>query len=128
MCTACKPTVRECAELADDLLINGTSFLRDSSTFAYLAEQALPALLAAHDGPGHLRCGVPGAARAEEACSLPAIVLSEAIARSGRLIDVQLFATDVHPEAIVTARAGHYPAAISDDVSSRATPEFLRRR
>jgi two-component system CheB/CheR fusion protein len=114
----------ECAELADDLLINVTSFFRDSSTFAYLAEQALPALLAAHDGPGHLRVWCAGCSTGEEAYSL-AIVLSEAIARSGRLIDVQLFATDVDPEAIVTARAGHYPAAISDDVSAERLRSFF---
>jgi two-component system CheB/CheR fusion protein len=106
----------ECAALANDLLINVTSFFRDPKTFAHLEADALPGLIAAHDGKGHLRAWCAGCSTGEEAYSL-AIALTEAVARSGRAIEVQLFATDVDPEAVAIARAGHYPASIADDVS-----------
>jgi two-component system CheB/CheR fusion protein len=104
-------------KLASDLLINVTSFFRDPKTFQYLADDVLPGLIAGHSGKQSLRLWTAGCSSGEETYSL-AILLSEAIAASGKDITLQIFASDVDPEAIAFARAGLYPKAIAADVST----------
>jgi len=102
--------------LADDLLINVTSFFRDPKVFDYLQATALPELIAAHEGAQNLRVWCAGCSSGEETYSL-AMLLSEAVAKSGRNLGVQVFASDVDADAVAQARAGHYPASIASDVS-----------
>lgn len=106
----------ECGLLADDLLINVTSFFRDPQAFKYLEDVALPELIAAHEGTQGLRIWCAGCSSGEETYSL-AMLLSEAVAKSGRKIGVQLFASDVDADAITLARAGQYPPSIAVEVS-----------
>ena len=73
--------------------------------------------------PGQpIRIWVPGCGTGEEALSL-AILLDEAMERTGKNVTVQIFATDIDAEAIDKARLGEYPESIAADVS----PERLKR-
>jgi two-component system, chemotaxis family, CheB/CheR fusion protein len=66
---------------------------------------------------------VIGCSTGEEAYSL-AMVFSEVMVRSQpHAFTLQIFASDLSPDAIATARRGQYPLAIRDDVS----PERLAR-
>ncbi len=112
--------------LATDLLINVTSFFRDKSVFALLATEIVPDLL--HRAmPGEpIRIWVAGCSSGEEAYSL-AIVFREAMAATAPDTRLQVFASDVDPEAIVAAREGFYPASIENDVSAeRLSRYFLK--
>lgn len=93
--------------LAKDLLINVTGFFRDPEAFDLLAKTVIPDLMRSHAGDGALRIWVAGCSSGEEAYSI-AILFAEAIAADERSLKLQLFASDVDPAAIATAREGFY--------------------
>jgi two-component system, chemotaxis family, CheB/CheR fusion protein len=108
--------------LATDLLINVTSFFRDPGVFEYLTKTIVPDMVRSHSVDAPLRVWVAGCSTGEEAYSL-AMIFSEAIAAAKRAIKLSIFASDVDPDAVATAREGAYPDTISADVS----PERLER-
>lgn len=114
----------EVQSLANDLLINVTSFFRDADVFATLASRILPELVLRHDDRQPLRLWSAGCSSGEEAWSL-AILLHEEIARSRPGLKLQIFATDLDPDAIKTARHGVYPAGIDQDVSAERLQRFF---
>ena len=108
--------------LAADLLINVTAFFRDPKTFDLLASEVIPELVRDHDDDQPLRVWIAGCSTGEEAYSI-AIVCLEAIAAAKRPIKLQMFASDVDADAVVTARVGLYQEAIAVDI----TPARLER-
>jgi two-component system CheB/CheR fusion protein len=116
----------EVQALFQDLLIGVTGFFRDSGAFEAL-EAPLFELLAAKPDHAVLRLWIPGCATGEEAYSL-AMLLVECIERLGKPLDVQIFATDLDPQAIETARQGRYPEAGVADVSGERLERFFVRR
>jgi two-component system CheB/CheR fusion protein len=112
----------EFAHLFDTILINVTSFFRDLPAWQYLAEEALPQLLARRDGDEQLRVWCAGCATGEEAYTA-AIVLAEALGHEQFVRRVKIYATDVDEDALATARQGSYTAKQVEDVP----PELLER-
>jgi chemotaxis methyl-accepting protein methylase len=112
--------------LFKELLIGVTSFFRDPVSWTVLQEQALPQLLAAYPTGGVLRAWVAGCSTGEEAYSL-AIAFREAQERlrPPARHALQIFATDLDPEAIEKARQGIYPANIAADVSEERLKRFF---
>lgn len=108
--------------LFQELLIGVTSFFRDPEAFVSLAHSVLPDLLAAHPDEQPIRVWAPGCSTGEEAYSL-AMLLREGLEREQKSCPVQIFATDLSPQAIEKARSGLYPGGIAVDVS----PERLER-
>ncbi|WP_353226538.1 chemotaxis protein CheB [Novosphingobium sp.] len=106
----------ECALLVNDLLINVTRFFRDPEVFEGLETAILPDLVAALPPGQALRVWVAGCSTGEEAYSI-AMICNEAIRATHRDIKLQVFASDIDPDAIATAREGLYPADIVDQVS-----------
>lgn len=111
--------------LFKELLIGVTRFFRDPAAWEYLAETVLPELLARRKGNHGLRAWVIGCSTGEEAYSL-AMVFSEVIERSRQhAFTLQIFASDLSPDAIAAARRGQYPLAIRDDVSPQRLARFF---
>ncbi|MCX7149919.1 MAG: PAS domain-containing protein [Rhodocyclales bacterium] len=112
--------------LFKELLIGVTSFFRDPATWAYLQEQALPALFDSCAEGGTLRAWVAGCSTGEEAYSL-AIAFREVQERLKLPVrhELQIFATDLDPDAIVKARQAFYPANIVADVSPQRLNRFF---
>ena len=113
-------------QLALDLLINVTSFFRDSKVFEYLAESILPDLIMGLADHQSLRIWVAGCSTGEEAYSI-AMLCREAMAAANREVKLQIFASDIDPDAIATAREGLYPLSISADVSSARLARFFTK-
>jgi two-component system CheB/CheR fusion protein len=112
--------------LAKDLLINVTSFFRDPKVFNFLAEKIIPDLI---DGqaPDHiLRVWVAGCSTGEETYSL-VMLFREAVTSAKRNIKLQVFASDVDPDAVAVAREGLYPSAIEADVSAARLARFFTK-
>jgi two-component system CheB/CheR fusion protein len=107
--------------LARDMLINVTAFFRDPKVFERLAKETLPDLIAHLPTGRPLRIWVAGCSTGEEA-SL-AMLTSEALAEAKSSAKLQIFASDVDPEAIAFARDGVYPAASAQSIP----PELLAR-
>ena len=103
--------------LFKELLIGVTSFFRDPASWTYLQEKALPELLATIPEGTTLRAWVVGCSTGEEAYSL-AIAFREVLEQTKRRgrYSLQIFATDLDPDAIEKARQGIYPANIAADV------------
>ncbi|MDT8451883.1 MAG: chemotaxis protein CheB, partial [Gammaproteobacteria bacterium] len=111
----------EIDQLFHDLLINVTEFFRDTEAFEALAEKVFP-MLKDRSAEVPIRIWVPGCSTGEEPYSL-AIALLEYLGDSAGNVAIQIFATDIDENAIVSARAGLYPETINQHVS----PERLRR-
>jgi two-component system CheB/CheR fusion protein len=121
-----KRNAQEIDLLFKELLIGVTSFFRDAPAWEYLTEIALPELLARRAPEQTLRAWVIGCSTGEEAYSL-AMAFREAARPSphSRAFNVQIFASDISPDAIAVARRGKYPLSISDSVSEDRLARFF---
>jgi two-component system, chemotaxis family, CheB/CheR fusion protein len=112
--------------LAKDLLINVTNFFRDPKVFAFLADHTLPDLIKAHPADQPIRIWIAGCSTGEEAYSV-AMLFREAITVAKRNIQLQVFASDVDPDAVAVAREGVYPETIVSDVSADRLARFFSK-
>ena len=112
--------------LAKDLLINVTSFFRDPKVFDLLAEKIVPDLIRTQNLDHPLRIWVAGCSTGEETYSL-AMIFREQIAAAKRDIKLQIFASDVDPDAVASARDGLYPDSIEADVSAARLGRFFTK-
>jgi len=110
--------------LFKELLIGVTSFFRDAAVWQHMLDSALPELLARRGEETKLRAWVAGCSTGEEAYTL-AIVFTEAMQRLAepRKCSLQIFASDLSPDAIAIARAGRYPATVGADLP----PDYVAR-
>ena len=110
--------------LFKELLIGVTSFFRDPAVWQHLLDTVLPAALARRGAQSHFRAWIAGCSTGEEAYTL-AMVFAEVVQQlpEHHECTLQIFASDLSPDAIATARTGRYPAAISAQLS----PERLAR-
>lgn len=108
--------------LAKDLLINVTSFFRDPKVFEVLAQTVVPGMVDHRDSDLPLRIWVAGCSSGEETYSL-AMLFLERMAATNHHLKLQVFASDVDADAVVSAREGLYPETIVANVS----PERLAR-
>lgn len=108
---------QEAGLLFKELLIGVTSFFRDPEAWEHLRTRTLPELLAGLPDGGALRAWIPGCSTGEEAYSL-ALAFREAAEalNSSAPYSLQIFATDLDPDAIEAARQGTYAANIEDDI------------
>jgi two-component system CheB/CheR fusion protein len=113
----------ELEALLKELLIGVTSFFRDPPAYAVLARE-LMAMVTAHSAETPLRAWVAGCSTGEEAYSI-AIVLRECIEATQRPVPVQIFATDLDPDAIAIARRGVFAESIVADVSAERLARFF---
>jgi two-component system CheB/CheR fusion protein len=107
-----------------ELLIGVTSFFRDPEAWEQLKAEVLPAILAGRAANQPVRVWIPACATGEEAYSL-AILFKETLEslKPGPNITMQIFATDLDPQAVEKAREGLFPENIAADVS----PQRLER-
>jgi two-component system CheB/CheR fusion protein len=112
--------------LAKDLLINVTSFFRDPKVFDHLAERVIPELIRTCTADQPLRIWIAGCSTGEETYSL-AILFREAITAANLTIKLQVFASDVDPDAVAKAREGVYPETITAEVSAERLARFFTR-
>ncbi len=114
----------EVEALFRDLLIGVTNFFRDPEAFAALEEEAIPKLFENKEPGALIRVWCPGCSTGEEAYSI-AILLHERLEVLKQGNTVQVFATDIDSRAIVTARAGLYPASIALDITPARLARFF---
>ena len=110
--------------LYQDLLINVTSFFRDTETHKYLKENLFPKLLKRKSVGESLRIWVPACATGEEAYSI-AMMLLEIQESKTTTIPIQIFATDLSEQAISKARVGFYSPQELDTVSPKRIQRFF---
>ncbi len=95
--------------LAKSLFIGVTSFFRDPEAFGILKAKVLPEIFRKRSGDDCVRVWTPGCSTGEEAYSL-AILLDEYMRETGESRRIKIFATDIDPGSVETARRAVYPA------------------
>ena len=113
-------------QLSRDLLINVTGFFRDAAVFDLLAKSVIHDLVRDHPPDRPLRIWVAGCSSGEETYSL-AMLFREQIDASKRDVKLQIFASDVDPDAVASAREGLYPDSIEADVSAKRLAQFFAK-
>ena len=111
-------------QLAKDLLINVTSFFRDPKTFEAVSKTVIPDIVRRQESDRPVRIWIAGCSTGEEAYSL-AILFQEYILETKLNTKIQMFASDVDTDAIITARDGLYPSSIAADVSAARLTRFF---
>ncbi|MGX7824595.1 CheR family methyltransferase [Actinokineospora sp. 24-640] len=96
--------------LFNTILINVTSFFRDSDAWEYLRSQAIPEMLAKRAPDDPIRVWSAGCAAGQEAYTLAMVLVEELGAEQFRQ-RVKIYATDVDADALAQARAGAYSEA-----------------
>ena len=107
-----------------DWLIGVTRFFRDLEGLQEGIHKGFSKILATRDEGSPLRIWVPGCATGEEAYSI-AMLLLETLEQQGKRLDLKVFATDLDPTAIQTARLARYPEGIAADVGARRLARFF---
>jgi len=110
--------------LFKDILIGVTNFFRNAEAFKFLRLKAVPELLESRDNNSQLRIWVVGCSTGEEAYSI-AILFLEAMNKLKKHLNIQIYATDIDPQAIDYARAGIYPESIAADLSKKRLNQYF---
>ncbi|MEP6826899.1 MAG: CheR family methyltransferase, partial [Aestuariivirga sp.] len=116
----------EIETLANDLLINVTSFFRDPKVFDHLAATTIHDLVAKQPPDTPLRIWSVGWSTGEEIYSL-AILLREQVTLQKRNVKLQLFASDIDADAVASARDGFYPDTIEAEISHDRLDRFFTK-
>jgi two-component system CheB/CheR fusion protein len=114
----------ELAKLSKDMLIGVTSFFRDPEAFEELRDKVIAPLVQEKNNAEPLRAWVAGCATGEEAYSI-VMSLMEEMARARKSFRLQVFASDIDPEALKGAREGIYSQSITADVSEERLARFF---
>ncbi|HZI01883.1 MAG TPA: CheR family methyltransferase, partial [Flavisolibacter sp.] len=112
----------ECKFLGKEFLIGVTKFFRDEAAFQIIREKVLPHIIASKKDGELIKIWVTACSTGEEAYSL-AILIDDLLQKTGRSLDVKIFATDIDADAIETASKALYPS-----VSIAELDEDLKRR
>jgi two-component system CheB/CheR fusion protein len=108
--------------LCNDLLLNVTDFFRDEEFYARV-QQLLHEVLE-RKFEQRVRIWSIGCSTGEEAYSLAMLLLEQAGGRSDEPL-LQVFATELSPEALQHAREGLYPQEIAGSVSQERLERFF---
>jgi two-component system CheB/CheR fusion protein len=98
--------IEEFPALFNTILINVTAFFRDAPAWEFLAQEALPRVLAEKAEESPIRVWTAGCASGEEAYTV-AVILAEALGPEAFLRRVKIYATDIDEEALAKARQGY---------------------
>ena len=116
----------EFERLFDTILINVTSFFRDTGSWDYLREEVVPRLLASKGPNEPIRLWSAGCASGQEPYSL-AMVMAEALGPEQFRRQVKIYATDMDEQALAQARAGAYSAREMQSVPDALRDKYFER-
>lgn len=110
--------------LYKDLLINVTSFFRDSAVYQALTKKIFPAIFKSKKEHDVVRIWTPACANGEEAYSI-AMCLFEYLKEKAISTPIQIFGTDLNEAAIDKARAGIYNKNVMQNVSAQRLKKYF---
>ena len=121
-----RQTPSEVTALADDLLINVTGFFRDPEAWEALRTCVVAPLVEAREDDSTIRAWVTACSTGQEAYTL-AMLLVEEVERTGKNIDIKIFATDMADRTLANARQGVYPGGIESEITPERLERFFQR-
>ena len=116
----------EFLRLFDTVLINVTTFFRDTAAWEYLAEEIIPRTLAGKTDDAPIRVWSAGCAAGQEPYSL-AMMLAEAVGWEAFKARVKIYATDIDEDALAQARSASYSARQVQSVPPALLEKYFDR-
>ncbi len=113
--------------LSKEFLIGVTKFFRDREAFDILENKIIPDITGNKLPGDQLKFWVAGCSTGEEAYSM-AILVAEYLERTGKDLNVKIFASDVDRDAIEVASRGFYSQQIEKDVSPGQLSNYFTRQ
>ncbi len=117
---------QEFVDLLNTVLINVTSFFRDSEAWDVVRAEVIPRLIASDRGRDMLRIWSAGCASGEEPYSL-AMLLAEAIGPAEYASRVKIYATDLDEHALNAARHAVYQPRDVESVPAELLEKYFER-
>ncbi|WP_017258839.1 CheR family methyltransferase [Pedobacter arcticus] len=111
--------------LANDFLINVSSFFRDADAFKIIEDTVIPKIIS-QNNTQVLKVWVAGCANGEEAYSM-AILIKEYLIKHPKNMEVKIFASDISKVALDKASKGIYPESIKKTVSKERLQQFFTK-
>jgi len=115
---------QEFPALFNTILINVTSFFRDTDCWTYLQHEIVSDLLAARAPDEEIRVWSAGCSSGQEPYSL-AILFAEVLGVEEFVKRVKIYGTDVDEEALREARSGLYPARSLEPLSAELRDRYF---
>lgn len=117
---------QECERLRDALTINVTRFYRNADTWNLLRRDVIPAIVAGTEGEIHAWSA--GCSSGEESYTLAMAFADhlEQAARSHRLAQLTIDATDIDRSSLERARAARYPIESLSEMPAVLTREYFQ--
>lgn len=112
----------EVKTLGKDFLIGVTKFFRDGQAFDILGSKVLSDIIHNKPDGGVLKIWVCACSTGEEAYSIAALA-NASVEKSGKNIEIKIFATDIDEASIEIASRNQYPSTISKEIP----PELLKK-
>ncbi|MEJ2710278.1 MAG: CheR family methyltransferase [Anaerolineales bacterium] len=116
----------EFISLFNTILINVTSFFRDSEAWKYLEVQILPKIISEKGNKERIRVWCAGSATGEEAYSV-AILLAELLGEVTFTERVKIYATDLEEDSLTKARQGTYLSKKVQDLPAELLERYFER-
>lgn len=112
--------------LGQDFLIGVTKFFRDKEAYEVLAEKILPDLIAGKQDNETLKIWVCACSTGQEAYSV-AVLVNECVAKSGKMLNIKIFATDIDEKSIEIASRNQYPESIIKEIPKELFRKYFIR-
>ena len=120
-----KSNQQEVAILGQDFLIGVTKFFRDKGAFDLFAEQIDEVLEKKYDGET-LKIWICACSTGQEAYTV-AVIANERVEKSGKKIEIKIFASDIDDKSIEIASKNQYPASISKEIPSKYFKKYFHQ-
>ncbi|MCX2574891.1 chemotaxis protein CheB [Pedobacter sandarakinus] len=118
-----KKDEQETARLAQDFLIGVTKFFRDTQAFEAFSDH-LNKIIQKKENGDTLKVWVCACSTGQEAYTV-AILAKERVEKSGKKIDIKIFATDIDEKSIEIAAKNQYPESIGNEVPSKLFKKYF---
>jgi len=115
----------ELVRLLDSVSTNLTSFFRESNHFQFLADEALPGLVANKKRGGGIRIWSAGCSSGEEPYSLAITILEHKAVTPA--LNFKILATDISTRVLATAEQGIYPEERCKDINTNILKKYFQK-
>jgi two-component system CheB/CheR fusion protein len=114
----------ECKTLGKEFLIGVTKFFRDHAAFTILRNEVLPDIIRNKAENEVLKIWITACSTGEEAYSM-AILIDDVLQKSGKNLEVKIFATDIDMDSIEHASKGCYPLQAVSEIDEQLVRKYF---
>jgi len=110
--------------LGQDFLIGVTRFFRDPKAFEQLSELAIREIVGKKENGDSIKVWVCACSTGQEAYSVAALV-NDVVDRSGKRIEVKIFASDIDEKSIEIAARNEYPLSVKAEIPAHYLKKYF---